>query len=252
MKINKKYAAAILVLLGAAGVFGSARAPAAKKTVLDQVALVTHIEASLGDYCNFKAAIDADGITPEEKEFHLRINKSKFQLERRDDYKRYFDVKFSITNPLQKPDVFVLPNDDDKSARYAVAPFNYCKEGGSLKGYVVGLGIKEMPDPEHHGRDLHAFVYIPMRLDKRTDEDLGDEFILLVITVVNDTSQCKAGTKFYARCIALRELAVMQMEGAKPDDFRKAIDDRINDILPPTLRDFGQVEYHNGVVHGTL
>ncbi|HEX5161886.1 MAG TPA: hypothetical protein VFV88_09190 [Steroidobacteraceae bacterium] len=252
------------ILVGAAMLVGCTAKP---KTVLDQKATVegfwtTHEKFCKFDYGNGMASNSND---PALKELHLKVG-SKFKLKNRrteQDTKAavassnpptvdFLNVYWSSSSEIEDPDMRVFNENKEPLGQ------DYCDDGGDLSQHVYAFGIHDMTDSESGLTNPHAFIYIPMNVGGKAPSPLGNRHYLAILSIENDLSLCepKNGSPRrpdYPRCVALRELAIMQMGGLGGKDFRDEIEKRISIILPPTtpypaLR----MRFHNGVIHGNL
>jgi len=245
------------------GAFTSVASGAAK-TVLDQTALVEGfdysylVEGATKDFCDFGEPKNSE--SDELKELHLTKNRSKFRLNQRrmEELDKatekaaidYMNVSWNWISQIQHPDMRII-NDND--GQPSLLETDYCAAGGDLSTHIYAFGIRDLKDPKSKLSNPHAFIYIPMNVKGKAGPHLGNIYYLVLLSIVNDSADCgDPSNADYARCRALRELAVMQMEGKKGREFREAIQLRIKYILPVDDPYLMHTKFHNGVIHGSL
>lgn len=208
--------------------------------LLGQTATVTDVFETTADPCRWEV-----GLLPPE-EWPVKTG-SRFRIEERKDPRHFINVKWDWDNPLEKADMFI-PNPEAT----ALAT-DYCEQGGLLKNHLYVVGITEIGDTHdpHDDQKLRALIYLPMRLGAETPAARADAFYLILLSVVEEISQCdEADGSAKVRCLALQRLGVLYRNQVAPKEFTDAIASEIENILPEhPQRKFG---FHNGVIHGTL
>lgn len=257
---------AIAVLAGVISLLGCHGQP--PKTVLDQKAVVGGFWTNHNAFCQFDIGGGAGISTARDDELgELHLKKgSKFKLKNRRMEEGFsaadatgaplpvdfLNVDFNSSSQIEDPDMRVFNAEKDPLET------DYCESGGDLSQHVYVFGIHEMTDPKTGLTNPHAFIYIPMNVSHKASRPLGNRHYLAVLSIENDSSLCEPPQgeqprPDYKRCVALRQLAVFQMNGMPGKDFRREVENRILDILPattpyPSLK----IRFHNGVIHGNL
>jgi hypothetical protein len=242
MKNNKRHIRclmfAVLVASAQALCYGG---PA--KSVFDQTATVIDPDYYSSN-CNFRDHLkDQD----DHKDKPPLKKKKKFDVGKRHGLRYFVDVQWNFWSVLEQPDLYAV------SSNKVPMDFDYCQDGGTIRGHVFAFGIKNLKNPEGDGHTRHAFIYLPMNVgnDKRSD-GLGNRFYLIYMSIADKESECENDKEVDAQCKALYDLATLHDHNAPEYEFIQAVMDKISDILPERPGDVIRLKFHNGVIHGNL